>query len=76
VCHDDRFEKDSTVFKKAEEKPKDSDTQIEWNNAMTPREYFRKAFERGKQNHKFVQTLREFYRQTYEEVEKEFKGRK
>lgn len=70
---DDRFEKDSTVFKKPE---KELDTQIEWNKAMTPREYFRKAFEHGKQNHKLVQTLRVFYEKTYKEVEREFREKK
>lgn len=58
---DDRFSKDSTVYKQPEDFPS-------WNESFTVLEYFEKAFRLGQQHHRSVQSLRQFFPKTYEEA--------
>jgi hypothetical protein len=64
---DDRFSQDSTVYKKPEESQ-----HHEWNDSLTPLEYFQKAFTLGKQDHRTVQSLRRFFPKAYEEAQNGF----
>jgi len=60
---DDRFNSDSTVYKKPDEFPS-------WKESFTVLEYFQKAFSLGQQNHRCVQNMRKFFPRTYEEAER------
>jgi hypothetical protein len=67
---DDRFDQDSTVYKKPEES-----MHPEWDDSLTPLEYFQKAqkaFELGRQEHRTVQSLRRFFPKTYQEAQDGF----
>lgn len=63
---DDRFEKDSTIYSRPE-KPGEG---LVWDEAITPYEYFVKAFELKKETHHLVQTLKLFYPSAYDRAKR------
>lgn len=73
---DDRFEKDSTVFKRLELSPAsvgthETEVQDAWGS--TPYEYFRKKFCFGRQNEEEVQALRRRFGPAYDQAEKDWR---
>lgn len=64
---DDRFDPDSKVFARA-----GTWRVQDWDEAMTPVDYFYKAIQHGSQEHQKVRTLRNFFPKAYLEAQTKF----